>query len=134
MSETKFTPGPWEWPKFTPGPWHVVWCSPQPKTYLVAFHNEAKSELVTTHVICALASEAKNAEANAVLIASAPGLYAENQRLWEVNGELYAALEQSARTLENIRDYGALRHEEDWAKCAPVLAEIKAALAKARGE
>ena len=66
----------------------------------------------------------ENAAANAALIASAPDLLAERDRLREINGELVAALEAAVSYLEDDS-----RSERRRQAC---LSGFRAALARAR--
>ena len=55
-------------------------------------------------------------------------------RLEEEKRVLVVALKKAEGCLQNIYNYGALRDNEDWEKCDPVLEAIQSALAKEKGE
>jgi len=71
-------------------------------------------------------------ETNAALIASAPDLLAERDRLREVNAELLAALEEAADLLNAVADSGG--NVGDYGRdCFDALEAARAAIAKAEG-
>jgi len=75
----------------TPGPWRV---EPRPMLGQIAIYSDDPHGMdpkTETNLICAMHNGPVNA-ANAALIASAPDLLAERDRLRAVNAELVAAL------------------------------------------
>ena len=89
--------------KHTPGPWRV---EPRPMLGQIAIYSDDPHGMdpkTETNLICAMHNGPVNA-ANAALIASAPDLLAERDRLRAVNAELVAALRAISCIAGNLPD------------------------------
>jgi thiaminase len=62
--------------------WFVVERTAYPQTYSVAFQCETKGNFLATHFICHMADGARDAEANARLVALAPALASALREAW----------------------------------------------------
>lgn len=107
--------------KHTPGPWRVEGTMPM------------RIDSAEGHVAKPLARDGMSPEqyqANARLIAEAPTLKAENERLQELNAELLEALEVTERRIQwMLNNPGSFAPMNQGA-----LLKARAAIAKAKGE
>lgn len=109
--------------KHTPGPWAV-----NPINAQVDAFKDGEAIPVCRMLWPTTERSAAETEANAHLIAAAPELLAERDRLREVNAALLAALERVEREWVNPYDGGTFENGE-----LPAMDQARAAIAKAKG-